>query len=480
MAVQLTDGTNNNLIDATSKGALVQNPKVATQAGFVGVAAIRDSGAVTGTPNVKAADITNNNRLRVSLDTPIIQDQFNYTAQNTANWKVTTATMTATFANAGMTLNAGASLATTVSAVAQTYRSCPLFTAGELVFDSRHYLTSVPITNTAVYWGIGLPGTTAAPTDGAYFQVDATGVLKGVINWNNTTATTAALTAPSISVAHDWVIVIDDGNVEFWIDGVLQGVISPSALGAGAGTPSLNSSGFAFYQIFNAGVAPASAQKIVVQNLQVTLFGVNSSKPWSHIKAGEGLVGYQGLNGGTMGTTAGNMGNSTALPASAAGSNTTALTTGLGGVFQINAAATAATDFILTSYQNPVGTVSQTPRTMYITGVRISAINNGAAVATTSTNCILSLAYGHTAVSLATAEAANTKAPRRIPLGIMSWAIAAAIGAPPALGDLVMTFVTPIVVQPGEFIATVLKFAIGTATASQTLLGTVTFDSYQE
>jgi hypothetical protein len=37
MGVQLSDGTNNNLIDATSKGALVQNPKVITQAGFAGI-----------------------------------------------------------------------------------------------------------------------------------------------------------------------------------------------------------------------------------------------------------------------------------------------------------------------------------------------------------------------------------------------------------------------------------------------------------
>jgi hypothetical protein len=480
MAVQLTDGTNNVPVDATSKGLTVQVPKVLSQTGHMGMAALRDAGTVTGTPNAQHADITNNNRLRVSLDTPLFQDQFNYTAQNTTSWKITTTTMTATFANAGMTLNAGASVATSVDAVAQTYRSFPLFTAGELVFDSRHYLTAVPQVNNAVYFGIGTPGTTAAPTDGMYFQFDATGVLRGVINWNGTTATTGALTAPSINVSHDWVIVIDDGIVEFWIDGVLQGSINPTSLGAGAGTPGLNSSGYAFYQIYNGGSAPGTAQKIVVQNLQVTLFGINSSKPWAHIKAGEGLAGYQGQNGGTLGTSAGNMGNSAAIPTSAAGSNTAALTTGLGGVVQINAAATAATDFILTSYQNPAGSVNQTPRNLYITGVRISMTNQGAAVATTPTTALLSLAYGHTAVSLATTESATTKAPRRVPLGFQSWVVGALAGAAATPGDIIVQFVTPLLVQPGEFIASVLKFAVGTATASQTLLGTVTFDSYWE
>ena len=42
MTVQLSDGTNNVPVDATSKGLTVQNPKVAAQAGFVGLAALRD------------------------------------------------------------------------------------------------------------------------------------------------------------------------------------------------------------------------------------------------------------------------------------------------------------------------------------------------------------------------------------------------------------------------------------------------------
>lgn len=61
----------------------------------------------------------------------------------------------------------------------------------------------------------------------------------------------------------------------------------------------------------------------------------------------------------------------------------------------------------------------------------IDLVNTGAAVATTATTIQFSLAYGHTAVSLATAEAANAKAPRRISLGYATWAVGSAIGTQP-------------------------------------------------
>lgn len=39
-----------------------------------------------------------------------------------------------------------------------------------------------------------------------------------------------------------------------------------------------------------------------------------------------------------------------------------------------------------------------------------------------------SLAYGHTAVSLATTESATTKAPRRLPVGIQTFAPTSPVG----------------------------------------------------
>ena len=104
----------------------------------------------------------------------------------------------------------------------------------------------------------------------------------------------------------------------------------------------------------------------------------------------------------------------------------------------------------------------------------------GAVVATTPTSMALVANYGHTAVSLATGEAATTKAPRRVPLGTMTWPVGAAIGATPTNGDIWMPFVAPITVAPGEFFAISAKLLAGTATASQTIYFVIGIDSYWE
>ena len=107
---------------------------------------------------------------------------------------------------------------------------------------------------------------------------------------------------------------------------------------------------------------------------------------------------------------------------------------------------------------------------MIVRGIKLDAVNTGAAVATSATTIQFSLAYGHTAVSLATAEAAAAKAPRRVALGYMTWAVGAAIGQGPQGGAITIDFGdAPIFVNPGEFIQLVGKFLVGTATASQTI-----------
>ena len=87
-----------------------------------------------------------------------------------------------------------------------------------------------------------------------------------------------------------------------------------------------------------------------------------------------------------------------------------------------------------------------------------------------ATTVQFSLAFGHTAVSLATVEAATAKAPRRVSIGHMTWAVGAGIGAGPQNGGLWVDLdMSPIFVNPGERVALVGKFLAGTATALQTI-----------
>jgi len=72
-----------------------------------------------------------------------------------------------------------------------------------------------------------------------------------------------------------------------------------------------------------------------------------------------------------------------------------------------------------------------------------------------------SIAFGHTSVSLATTEAATTKAPRRIPFGVQT--VASAAPALTLLNSVTLDLGdAPIFVNPGEFFQ-VVKKKVGTA-----------------
>lgn len=170
-------------------------------------------------------------------------------------------------------------------------------------------------------------------------------------------------------------------------------------------------------------------------------------------------------------------------PSAATGNNTTLaanLPNGLGGLGVATALGTAATDMIYGSYQVPAGSATVQGRRLVIRGVKLDAVNTGAAVAGTASIIQWTLAFGATSLDLATANTASfatntTKAPRRVSIGFTSWIVAAAIGAAPTQGSLFLDLAdAPIFVNPGEFVVLVGKWVLGTATGSQTITYTWT------
>ena len=73
----------------------------------------------------------------------------------------------------------------------------------------------------------------------------------------------------------------------------------------------------------------------------------------------------------------------------------------------------------------------------------------------------------------------NTKGPRWLPLGQM-WANVGNVIGQPYDKDIIRSFVTPICVNPGEFVAVTVRFLLGTATASQEVVGNIGFEGYWE
>jgi hypothetical protein len=166
-----------------------------------------------------------------------------------------------------------------------------------------------------------------------------------------------------------------------------------------------------------------------------------------------------------------------ANPTAAVPTNTTAaLGTGLGGQFWETASLAVNTDGIICSFQVPASTVNVQGRRLVIRGIGLSShiqtvIAGGPFISQ------YSLAYGHTAVSLATAESATAKAPRRIALANLTQVVTASQAVSTIVSQPGGAFVdfgdAPIYVNPGEFIALVAKH-IGTVGTAGTIAHVIT------
>jgi hypothetical protein len=457
-------------VDASNR-LLVKLPDATTPANVGGVRMFseNDTGSVTGVAYLVSPETDDDSRLRIAHEAIFDSETLNYTAQNTGKHIYRNTTMTNAWSAAGLTTNSGNITTITTGTSFSTYAEFPILGASHLYCEVEGSFNNQPTTNTLIDFGFARLATSNpfAPTDGVYFRLTSAGLF-GVINSNTTETTTSAFDFTyTNNKKYQFIIAMHEREVEFWIDGVLYARIDTPI---GQGQPCMSASlPFAVRHAI-AGGAAGAALSFVLNDYTVSVGGPNIAQTASII--GQRVYGsYQGLSGGTMGSLATYV-NST-NPTAAAPSNT-ALTAnlpgGLGGQGAVTAAAAAATDGIWGSYQVPAGTANVQGRRLVLRGLYLDLVNLGAAVATTATTIQFSLAFGHTAVSLATAEAATAKAPRRIPLGIATWPIGAAIGAQPQGGRISVDLGdAPIFVNPGEFVQLVGKFLAGTATASQVI-----------
>jgi hypothetical protein len=450
--------------------------------GFAALAGKNDDGTLVAGGRINRVYVSEGQSLKMGLANLLWDDDFNATAQNTSAYKWNATTQTGSQAGGYLILNTGAVTTINTNCALQTSRTFPLYGKAELRCNTSAMLTQVPQANQVTEFGLftaTLPGA-AIPTDGVFFRYNAAGELRGVINYNGTETQTAAITAPSANVNHDFCIVTQTNTVLFYIDDILVGKVSLLTDAPTLGQPMMQAAVPWTARQYIGGSAPALATQLKVSGVFITQLGPDSVQDWPTKKSGYGHMAYQGQNGGTVGTTAA-YANNAAAGAGAALTNTTALATGLGGQAGILPTLAAGTDGIVTSFQNPAGGVNQTPRNLIIRGVRVqggvSTILAGGPVM-----YAYSIAYGHTAVSLATAETGSfvvtpTKAPRRIPLGFETYAATAAVGVIGA--GVYVQFATPITVAPGEFIALVAK-NLGVVTTTGVIVLLVEFDGYFE
>ena len=476
----------------------VNLPQNIANAGFACVAA--QIPGVSGATQNRPLNISSEGRAHVALDRPVFYLNFasSATAANAVPIDVFKQTATTMTYSAGSTaggflwLNNGLSVAGTVGIAYQTYATYPTFGG----YVTRYEFEAMPINcnnavNKVLELGAGLitDAKTAGLLDGFCFRWTAVGTLIGVISINGVEYQSSNMSIPLDNVMHRFSIVCSQVGLDFYIDQVLQVTMS---IPSGAAGPGYQTNLPLLVRIFNTAAVPALAPQVKISEVWISQMGIDWQKPWPHIVAGMGQhcscvpYGQAMVANGT--TTTNRAGGATAggnaIPATASGTNTAILTgcATLGGVGRMTAQATniaAAGDMIFYSYQVPAQTATQSSKRLFITGISISASNGGAVVATTPTTLLWSVVWGHTAVSLATLDAVNTKSPRWLTLGQM-WANVGNVIGQPYDRDIVRQFITPIVVNPGEFVAIAVRFLLGTATASQEVVGAVGIEGYWE
>ena len=444
-------------------------------AGFATALSDVDDGTVTGSRLARALEAEDDYRLRVGIDNPFFTEFFTGAALNSAIWTAPVTTQTVTVSGGFCNLNAGASIAASGVSRLQSYRSFPLQQTGTTYLEAAVQFTALPVTNTVCEWGFAFASAIAQPTDGAFFRYFADGTFRGVVNNNGAEMQTGALNAATlvgINTVHHFIVGVADDMVEFWIDDVLVGTVArPPAVGTNVASPYQQ---IMFRNYVNAsGASTAQIMKIGMVGVSVASIGLQRS--WADVCTGMGNSAYQGPTSGTMGSTA--YAPNSANPTAGVPSNTAALAnTGLGGQFWTTQTLAVGTDGIVSSYQNPAAAVGTPGHNLLIYGV---TIDSTVQTVLAGGPFILQwgLAWGHTAVSLATTETATTKAPRRKNIGFQNFAATAAVGSQGLV--LKVTFSQPIVVQPGEFFQTLYK-NIGTLGTSGTIAHCIDVDAKWE
>lgn len=445
-----------------------------------------DDGTLTGERETLSPEVDKDYRLRVAQDYVMDQELFNYTAQNTGKHTFTFTTLAATIGASGILTNSGGITTTTTGLTFGTHAMFPVGGTQNIVCENSVSFSAQPMSNVIIDFGLFLRGVTTAfaPLDGIYFRLNSSG-MHGVINSNGTEtivdlkvdqgATNYTYTNNAVN---RYLIQTSNVSTTFWVNNYKVGEI-PNPVGTN----------FAC----KAQALPWSFRHAIVGGAAGGVLQANFSDYRVHVRGPQyadslGTVGnrvygsYQGLSGGTMGSLA-NYANS-ANPVAAVPTNTTAaLGTGLGGQFWETATLAVNTDGIICSFQVPAGSATVQGRRLKITGVNLMSYIQTVIVGGPFI-CQWSLAFGHTAVSLATAESASmatatTKAPRRVALPDFTQVVTAAqavstIVSQPGGADVDFEE-SPIYVNPGEFVALVTKH-IGTVGTAGTIAHVVKFD----
>lgn len=414
-------------------------------------------------PNSPVMGEGSDGRIAVGLDTLLFQDTIEGSTINGLNWGTSLLTMTAAQASGNLTLNSGA--ITTINTYAILNSDRQIYISPEHGLDSIFRARFVGTTNCVQELGFGLVATNAAPTDGVFFRSDATGALKGVINFNGTETTTAALPALTSSNFYGFNIYINEMLVTFEITNPDDTVFAEASLAIPAtqGSVTLNAHLPVFARVYNSGSVPTTAPQIILSFVSVQQKDLGTNKDWSQQLAtfNRSAIVDPSTFAQSLQLAAG------AAPTASTPANTTVAYATLGGEFRINATASSENLLGVFGYQVP------SPYTFVITDILMTPPVVSTAIGATITIQQWAL------MIQASSNNPSTATGLRIPIGQFSCAASAAVGTVMSGQPIALSPRTPIgVVYPGQYLLILVKAWSGVATGA--FRGSIIINGYWE
>lgn len=471
-------------VNASNQLKVVAETNAASNPGNVGgfrMFSENDAGTVTGSAYLVSPETSDDYRLRVGQDVIIDNDTFNYANQATSKYGYLATTLTMAQTGGALTTNATSITTINTAASYRTWQYYPVYgQQTPLYVEFSASLTAAMTTNTTIDFGLFITSNASPylPSDGAFFRLTSAG-LSGVVNFNGTDSPTSTFTwTPTINQVYQFVISINEREVEFWIDDVLY---ATKAVQTGNGQPFMSSS--LPMQIRHAigGTVAGSVVQFKVWDFSVQLGDVQANLPYGAQMAGFGntLQVQQGATtGGQLSTYAlGAEPGAVTLTASTAPATNT-----LGGLFLLPAAiTTAASDYPLFAWLNPAPTVAIPGKMFFCTGIRVGELTPTTALIGGPIVITYAVGFGSTAASLATTEtttftSTTTKIARKIPLGLQTLPATAAVGtlSPGFQADF---SASPLPVNPGEYLHIIIR-VLGTTTTGGAPRGSVAVFGY--
>lgn len=458
-----------------NNNAKVNLPTSVNQSGYASLAGLADDGTVTGTRVMRPILATAENRILAGIPNLLMSRNFAGSLVNTGYWTQIATTQTVAQANGLLTLNNGNVTTLSTGSGNKSYQAFPINMGGATVFEVDGYPTNTPISNNVTEWGAGNYTTfNGAITDGAFFRFTSTGTFQCILVTNSVEQQSAALnqtTLAPINVIKNYFVRISDEGADFFIDGVRVATLARPAT---AGSSLVNTALHSFQRTYTLATAPASASQFKVGHVAVWHEELIPNRYYNYTLSGQGGHACYTQEGTAAGQTA--IYTNSVAPTAAVPTNTTAaLGSGLGGHFTATATAAVNTDLIISSYQNPANGAANTGKTLFLNGVWLdtyvqTALTGG------GMNIVWYLSVGSTAVSEATTESGTTKARRVIPLGVQTFAAAAAALT---TGARIQVPLSGVAVYPGEFVKVCCRY-VGTAATAGAFGHLIGFDGVNE